>query len=84
MILFNKGLEIMGIPDDLMGLIKDWLSERICYVEAGGNVSSFFECNHGTIQGSVLGPVLFSLFIRPLYDIEKLLTYADDNYITAK
>ena len=62
-----------------MALVRDWLSERICYVEARGQVSAFVECNHGTIQGSVLGPVLFSIFIRPLYDIEELITYADDN-----
>ena len=49
-------------------------------LEAGGHVSAFFNCDHGTLQGSVLGPVLFSLFIRPLYDMEELLTYADDSY----
>jgi hypothetical protein len=36
---------------------------------------------NGTIQGSVLGPVLFSLFIRPIYDVESITTYADDNYV---
>ena len=61
-------------------MLRDWLSERICYVEADGHFSAFFKCDHGILQGSVLGPVLFSLFIRPLYDMEELLTYADDNY----
>ena len=78
--LLFKRLGIMGIPDDLRGLLRDWLDERKCYVEVGEQVSAFFDCNHGTLQGSVLGPVLFCLFIRPLYDIEDLITYADDNY----
>ena len=26
-------------------------------------------------------PVLFSLFIRPIYDLENITTYADDNYL---
>ena len=39
--------------NDVMALVRDWLSERICYVEARGQVSAFVECNHGTIQGSL-------------------------------
>ena len=31
-----------------------------------------------------MGPVLFSIFIRPLYDLETLTTYADDNYIKSE
>ena len=37
----------------------------------------------GTIQGSILGPVLYALFIRPLYKIQKITTFADDNYAVA-
>ena len=29
----------------------------------------------------MLGPVLISIFIRPVYEIEDLLTNEDDNYI---
>ncbi len=35
----------------------------------------------GTIQGSILGPILYALFIRPLYKITKVTTFADDNYV---
>jgi hypothetical protein len=34
-----------------------------------------------TIQGSILGPILYALFIRPLYKITNVTTFADDNYI---
>ena len=32
------------------------------------------------MQGSDPGLVLFCIFIRPIYDLEDLITYADDNY----
>ena len=35
----------------------------------------------GTVQGSILGPILYALFIRPLYNLKKLKTFADDNYV---
>ena len=41
---------------------------------------TIFRCDHGTVQGLVMRQVLFSLFIRPLDDLEELLTYANDNY----
>ena len=31
-------------------------------------------------QGSVLGPVLYAIFISPLFDLEDLSAFADDNY----
>ena len=79
-LLFER-MKIFGIPNDVMQLIKAWLNERLFYVECGGATSSIYEDNHGTIQGSVLGPVLFCLFIRPLLEIEELTTFADDNYM---
>ena len=64
--LLLKRLEIFGIPEDVRLLLKNWLSERLFYVECAGYSSAIHEDNTGTIQGSVLGPVLFCLFIRPL------------------
>ena len=66
-----------------MTLLKDWLCERKFYVDINGNHSTLHSDDYGTIQGSVLGPVLFSIFIRPIYKIEDLTTYADDNYLGA-
>ena len=58
-----------------------WLKRRYYYVQANNENSIVRSVDNGTVQGSILGPVLYALFIRPLYDIENLTTFADDNYI---
>ena len=78
--LLLKRLKIMGIPNDLLSLLEVWLRNRFFFVEANGSNSTIFDNNIGTIQGSILGPILYALFIRPLYIIEKITTFADDNY----
>jgi hypothetical protein len=35
----------------------------------------------GTVQGSILGPVLYALYVSPLFEIEEFSAYADDTYI---
>ena len=79
--LLMKRLKIMGLPEDVRELLEVWLRGRHFYVEANGMTSAITETNIGTIQGSILGPILYALFIRPLYDLEKITTFADDNYI---
>ena len=34
----------------------------------------------GTVQGSILGPVLYALFVSPILDLEKITLFADHNY----
>ena len=34
-----------------------------------------------TVQGSILGPILYALFVSPLFDLAKMTLFADDNYI---
>ena len=38
-------------------------------------------CDVGTVQGSVLGPILYALFVSPLFDLKDMTLFADDNYI---
>ena len=78
--LLMKRLVILGLPNDVLSLIEIWLRNRLFYVEIDGQVSKFFEINHGTIQGSILGPVLYAIYVSPLFDITNLSNFADDNY----
>jgi hypothetical protein len=33
------------------------------------------------VQGSILGPVLYAIFILPFFEIADMLAFADDNFI---
>jgi hypothetical protein len=35
----------------------------------------------GTIQGSILGPILYAICISPLFDLLKLTKFADDKFV---
>ena len=78
--LLVKRLRVMGMPDDLIRLVRAWLTGRSFYVQVGDNCSSLYDSNVGTIQGSVLGPVLYALFVSPLFDLVNLTNFADDNF----
>jgi hypothetical protein len=39
-----------------------------------------FDVSIDTVQGSILGPVLFSLFFGPVFGLNKIVAYADDTY----
>ena len=78
--LVIKRLREMGIPDDLIKLIREWLIGRSFYVQVGEDCSRLFDSDVGTIQGSILGPVLYAIFVSPLFDLQSLINFADDNF----
>ena len=79
--LLLKRLKVMGIPEDVTDLLESWLKNRLCYVEVRNCCSQYYDSNTGTVQGSILGPVLFSLFMSPLLEKEDMISYADDSYL---
>ncbi len=56
------------------------LSDRIQKFDINGNLSSEKVFNISVIQGSILGPILFLIYINDLYTCSELLTlmFADD------
>ena len=70
--LVEVKLLIRGLLMDLIAMIKAWLTNCKFYVEIDGVCSRIYESKDGTIQGLVLGPILYSIFVSPLFDLTNL------------
>jgi riboflavin transporter FmnP len=73
-------MRIIGLPDDVIALVKVWLKGSFYFVSKNGENSYLYDLLLGTLQGSVLGPVLYALFVSPLFEIVPALSFTDDGH----
>jgi hypothetical protein len=90
-ILINRLSIRFGITGTVLDWISSYLSNRSQFVVIGQNKSASEPLQTGVPQGSILGPILFTLYISPVSDITRRhglghQCYADDTqlYITFK
>ena len=79
-----KKLEYYGISGTTLNLFQSYLTNREQVVEVNGNLSEKGVIKHGVPQGSILGPLLFLLYINDISnssDILKFFLFADDTTV---
>ena len=78
--------EWFGLSGSALNWIKCYLTNRSQHIKVNGTLSKEFSLKYGVPQGSVLGPLLFSMYTAPLsslisqFPVQHKL-YADDTQI---
>ena len=79
-------LHAYGFSRSALELIYSYLNERKQRVKVNGSFSVWKESTKGVPQGSVLGPLLFNIFINDIFFLvndTEVCNYADDTTIFA-
>ena len=73
-------IRALGVGGKLADWIENWLRNRKQRVVINGEASDWVEVTSGVPQGSILGPLLFVIYINDLDSniVNKLVKFADD------
>ena len=81
-------LDAYGFDHASLAYIYSYLTDRRHRTKVNNYFSSWADIHAGIPQGSILGPLLFNIYVNDIFffTTEKLANYADDNtpYVTSK
>ena len=75
-------LEAYGLDNDSLNLLLDYVTFRKQRTKVGSAYSKWSKIRRGIPQGSILGPLLFNIFINDIFMIieqSDICNFADDN-----
>ena len=84
--ILTQKLKHYGIEGCALKLLKNYLSNRKQYVELNNVKSEMCKIKTGVLQGSILGPSLFVIYVNDIYKDSSILhaiIIADDTTLTA-
>ena len=82
--LLLQKLALYGFRDESLEWFKNYLSGRRQSVAYGDEMSEWVDVSTGVPQGSILGPLLFTIFVNDLpatLHSSKVMLYADDTTV---
>ena len=82
--LFNAKLHAYGLSADACNIVISYLKNRRQRVKVMGEFSDCATINRSVPQGSVMGPLLFNIFLNDLFYVDmncEIANYADDNHL---
>ena len=73
-------LRLLGVGDRAIGLLRNYLCNRQVFTEIGMSRSALSQVKHGVPQGSILGPLLYIIYIFNIKNLDnnRRIIYADD------
>ena len=67
--LLLQKLELYGFQEDMLGWTESYLSDRLQCVSIEGSLSGLLPIRVGVPQGSILGPLFYTLFTNELPEV---------------
>ena len=86
--ILAKKLELYGFDENSLKFMSNYMSNRVQRTTVNGHTSPPAQVTYGTAQGSILGPLIFILYVNDVFKSlnanTSIYMYADDTLLVCK